>query len=116
MDLHEAARLKRKLSLIGRTRTELPFLYTPAGPDGSPLLLVDAPRIDPATILALTREARSRDFVRGEVSREPETGRLLFFVRSGGAEGLTRFVEHLGGFLAEMVPVLGAAKVRPATD
>ena len=115
MDVQQAATLKRKLTLLGRTRDQLPFLYTPAGPEGAPVLLVDAPRLQPASVLALTRQSMSRDFVRGDVSRDVETGQLTFSVKSGSAQGLTSFVGHLQGWFLELVPALTAARVRPAS-
>ena len=41
MDAKQAAIIRRKLTLLGRTREQLRFLYTPAGPAGAPVLLVD---------------------------------------------------------------------------
>jgi hypothetical protein len=115
MDVQQAATIRRKLTLLGRTRDQLRFLYTPAGPEGAPVLLVDAPRLPPASVLALTRQSMSRDFVRGDISRDIETGQLTFSVQSGSAQGLTRFVGHLQGWFVELVPALVAAKVRPAS-
>lgn len=113
MDLRQTATLKRKLTLLGRTRPQLAFLYTPAGPDGAPVLLADT-RLDPGAVLALSRDARSRDLVRGSIARDLDTGLLEFTVASGSAEGLTRFVGHLEGMLAELVPSLAGARVRAA--
>jgi len=111
MDHRNTASLKRKLTLLGRTREQLAFLYTPADAEGAPLLIADT-RLDPARVLALSRAARSRDFVRGSVVRDLETGILTFRVDTGNVEGLSRFVGHLEGLLAEQVPALAAARVQ----
>ncbi len=111
MNTENIAALKRTLTLIGRTREALPFLYTPAGEDGFPLLLVGSPRLSPREVLSATATARSEDFVRGEIRRE--SGRLVLRVRDGSL-GLPQLVEHLGGLLGEQVPELSIAQVKPA--
>lgn len=116
MDAKQAATIRRKLTLLGRTREQLRFLYTPSGPEGAPVLLADAPQLPSSMVLDVTRTSMSRDFVRGDISRDPQTGQLTFLVRSGSPEGLTRFIGHLQGWFVELIPALKAAKVRPATS
>lgn len=111
MNIEQVAALKRTLSLVGRTRDSLSFLYTPAAEDGLPLLQVEVAGISPRAILTLTSTARSLDFVRGEICRED--GRLVLQVRDG-SRGLPQLVEHLDGLLGAQVPELKIARVRPA--
>ena len=110
MDTAQIAALKRKLSLVGRTREHLPFLYTPAGPDGQPALLVGSPRLDTREVLSLTRTAKSKDFVRGEIGRS--SGQLVFTIRSGSA-GLPQLIDDLQGLLGALIPPLQTARVVP---
>ena len=111
MNIEQVAALKRTLTLIGRTREVLPFLYTPAAEDGLPLLVVESPQIPPRTVLQVATTAKSQDFVRGEIGREE--GRLVLRVSDGSA-GLPQLVAHLEGLLGAQVPELRIARIRPA--
>ncbi|MFT5681784.1 MAG: hypothetical protein ACI8RZ_002696 [Myxococcota bacterium] len=111
MNTEQIAALKRTLTLIGRTRKSLPFLYTPAAEDGLPLMLVGSPRLSPLLILSVTSTARSADFVRGDIRRE--SGRLLLSVRDGSM-GLPQLVDHLDGLLGQQVPELSIARITPS--
>ena len=111
MNIEQVAALKRTLSLVGRTRDSLAFLYTPAAEDGLPLLLAEVSRISPRAILMLTSTARSQDFVRGQICREG--GRLVLQIQDG-SRGLPMLIEHLDGLLGAQVPELKIAVVRPA--
>ena len=102
----QAAQLRQNLSLIGRTREAVPFLYCPVAADGMPALLTAPERLDPAAVAALMRGARDRGFVRGQISRD--AGALVLRVATGPVE---RLVADLDGVLDEIAPGLRFARV-----
>ena len=114
MTPRQYATLKRTLSLLGRTEAHLAFLYTPAGPDGLPLMVVDAPRIPPKTALTLSQTSKNTSFVRGEVTRDPNDGRLVFQIKAGGAQGITQLIAHVPDLFGAEIPSMATARVVPA--
>jgi len=110
MNSIQAAQARQTLSLVGRTRAQVPFFYCAAAADGDPVLLVAPEELDEDTILALVSGARRKRFVRGEISRDP-AGLLLF---RGAGRGLPQLTADLSAHLDEAVPGLRFARVDPA--
>mgnify|MGYP000478975447 CR=1 FL=1 len=108
MTPQEVVHIKNTLSLLGRTRSKIPFLYCPAGEEGLPVLLVAPKRLDPEAIFHLTQNARSKNFVRGFISRRKT--KLLFTIERGDPASL---VVDLGGILDEQIPGLRLAQLKP---
>lgn len=107
MKPQEVAHIKNTLSLLGRTRSTIPFLYCSAGEEGSPVLLVDPKRLDPEAIFHLAQNARNKRFVRGFISRRK--AKLLFTIERGDPASL---VADLGGILDEQIPGLRLAQLK----
>ena len=107
MTPQEVVHIKNTLSLLGRTRSSIPFLYCSSGEEGLPVLLVAPKRLDPEAIFHLTQNARSKKFVRGFISRRKT--KLLFTIEQGDP---TPLVADLGGILDEQIPGLRLAQLK----
>lgn len=108
MNTQQIAHAKQVLGLLGRTRKQIPFFYTSAGPQGIPVLLVDAEELDDTAILNLISASLRKGFARGVIARDVEDGRLVF---TTDARGGLQLSAGLVGTLDEMIPGLRFARV-----
>ena len=105
----QIATTRQVLSLVGRTRSSVPFFYCAVGAEGLPLLLAAPESIPPDQIRGAIQGARRKVFVRGRVERAASDGALLFRIRQAGSA--QQFVSDLGGILDEMIPGLRLSRV-----
>ena len=98
---------KQALSLLGRTRQTIPFLYCEKSIDGVPVLLLRSERIPGDEVWSLSETALVKNFVRGFVTREKKE--IVFNVERGE---ITQFVIDLGGVFDEMIPGLRFSLVK----
>ena len=117
MQIRQIARAKQVLGLLGRTRQEVPFFYSAAGPMGVPVLLIEPEVLDETEVFALIGASQRKSFARGTISRDTD-GALVFYADARGARQLAA---SLVGSLEEMIPGMRFARVQvsasnPTTD
>ena len=112
MNSNQAAELKRHLGLVGRTRPELPFLYSPAGPEGLPIILIKT-ALPPTEVMGFLNLVKSKELVRGNVKRSDNDGALTFDIVSG--DGMKLAID-LNGYLGEVIPALKWCQVTGLFD
>ncbi|MCB9765026.1 MAG: hypothetical protein H6739_34955 [Alphaproteobacteria bacterium] len=88
------------------------FIYTAAGEDGAPTLLVGRPKVPPMEMVGLMKSAQDKTLVMGQVQRSDAHNPLFRTARTDHPQ----LGEHLKGPLAEVMPWLAKAHVIGLAD
>ncbi|MEL6345874.1 MAG: hypothetical protein AAFV53_22375 [Myxococcota bacterium] len=108
----EIIELNANLALLGRTRRRIPFLYTPGGPDGAPLVLTAPDRIPANVTLQVMRASTDKRILRGHVSRQPN-GLVAFELSADVSQAQAQqFVADLTTGLGGQIEALTRAVVQ----
>ena len=106
----EILTIRNHMTLIGRTRSHIPFLYVPKDENGIPLLRTDPEEIDSMSYLEVIQTASDPRAVRGSIQKN-ESGLFVFVVQEGTDASyvsnlLRDLKEGMGGQLPSLSNVL----------
>ncbi|MGC6507194.1 MAG: hypothetical protein ACON4U_02215 [Myxococcota bacterium] len=102
-------KVNQHLSLLGRTRSEIPFMFGLVGSDGLPFLYTDPKKLDTKKILELIKTAKDKRISKGKIKRR-EDGLLEFWAQDEMAARL--LVDALSEGLMGQMPELERAMVQ----
>ena len=116
MTPQEILTIRNHMTLIGRTRSQIPFLYIPKDEDGIPLLRTDPEEIDAMTYLEVIQTASDPRAVRGRIQKK-ENGLFVFVVQAGvDPSYIANFLRDLKEGMAGQLPTLSYAMLDTEDD
>ena len=102
-------KVNQHIGLLGRTRSEIPYMFGPAGADGLPFLYTDPKKLDTRIVLELINVAKDKRISRGTITRR-EDGLLQFWAPNEVAARV--LVDALSEGLMGQMPELERAMVQ----
>lgn len=112
MDQRDILKFNQHVSLLGRTRTEIPFMLGVAGSDGLPFVYTDPRKLDSKKVLSLINSAVDKRIFRGKLKRRDD-GLIEFWAQNEAAAQI--IVEVLSDGLMGQVPEVERALVQITT-
>lgn len=109
MEQLDILKFNQHISLLGRTRTEIPFMFGLGGADGLPFLYTDPKKLDSKKVLELIQGAKDKRISRGTIKRR-EDGLIEFWAKDENAARL--LVSALSDGLMGQIPELERAMVQ----
>ena len=103
MEQIDIIKFNQNITLLGRTRQEVPFMFGVAGSDGLPFVYTEPQKLDRKKVMSLIKSSVDKRIYRGKVTRRDD-GLIMFWAPNETAAQImvAAFADGLLGQIPEL--------------